>query len=63
MYSSPLSMNFWPEVVTKPVTVGAGAAELEEADTVDDDELADDTVEEGGADAVEVGVAVPGRHS
>ena len=64
MYSSPLSMNFWPEVVTKPVAVGAGAAELEEVGAaIVDDELADDTVEEGGVDAVEVGVAAPGRHS
>ena len=46
------------------MAVGAGAAELEEVGAaIVDDELADDTVEEDGVDAVEVGVAAPGRHS
>lgn len=29
MKSSPLSSNFWPDVVTKPVDEGGGAADVE----------------------------------
>lgn len=53
-------MNFWPDVVTKPVTVEADADEVEVCDAVLDAVLLDVTVEVVDADEE---LAAPGRHS
>ena len=55
MYSSPLRSNFWPDVLTKPVTVGVEAGAVVDETTV--------VVVEAMVDVVVAELATPGRHS
>ena len=55
MYSSPLRTNFWPDVLTKPVTVGVEAGAVVDETTV--------VVDEATVDVVVAELATPGRHS